>query len=136
MFPAIKKIAENIKDIIAVSLKMFCVALFTKSLCPLAVASDISGISKVEIEPKRAEGKKISGNAIPFIIPKRESECVELKEYFERFFGTKIFSAVRSSVFKYLPEVIGTAICSILETVLRGGFVFFAWQLFFFLSNK
>ena len=116
-----KKIAAKIKDITAVSLSIFRVAALTRESLPRADASDISGIKSVEIEPSRADGKNSIGSAIPFIIPNCERELFPENGYFARFFGTSIFSAVRSAVFRYLPEVMGTEICKTRRTIPKGG---------------
>ena len=78
-----------------------------------AMASEISGINSVETALSIADGKNNSGSAIPFIAPKSESALSREWGNFARFFGTKIFSAVRSSEFKYRPEVMGSEICKI-----------------------
>ena len=83
-----------------------------------AKASLISGIKRIDTEFKRVEGKNKRGRAIPFIIPNCERAREEFAENFERFFGTKMFSAVLRPEFKYLPEVIGRAIFIILFVTL------------------
>jgi hypothetical protein len=77
------------------------------------MASEISGIKSVETALSIADGKNKSGSAIPFIAPKSESALSLEWGNFARFLGTKIFSAVRSSEFRYLPDVIGSEICKI-----------------------
>ena len=107
--PQDKNIAEKTKEISAVSFKIRSVELFTIPNCFFATASDISGISKVEIEFSTVDGKSKMGSAIPFIIPNCESEDAPEKGYFARFLGTSTFSAVRKAVLRYLPEVMGMA---------------------------
>ena len=67
------EIAEKIKAIPAVSLSVRSTVLFTTRLCRFATATVISGISRVEIALRIAEGKNRIGSAIPFIIPNCES---------------------------------------------------------------
>ena len=87
----------------------------TSPFRPLAAASLISGIKRVESAPRRVDGKNKIGNAIPFIIPNCESAS---EEDVARQIGTSRFSLVRKSEFKYLPEVIGSAICFIALSML------------------
>ena len=126
--------AAKIKDITAVSFKIFRVAALTRPVLPFAAASDISGISSVEIELSRVDGKNSIGKAIPFIIPNCERASSPEWGYFAKFFGTNMFSAVLRAVFRYLPEVIGTEICKIRLTIPNGGRILPLSAFNFFLS--
>ena len=74
------------------------------------------------MELSNVEGKNRIGSAIPLIIPNWERAFELSRANLARFFGTSMFSTVRSAVFKYLPEVIGTEISSIFAVNLYGGF--------------
>ena len=68
-FPAIKKRAAKIKEMSEVIRKTVSVVYLIMPSRFFARDSDISGISRVVRELSRVEGKKRTGNAIPFIIP-------------------------------------------------------------------
>ena len=86
---------------------------------PRTAASDISGINRVDNAFSNVDGKNNIGRAIPFIIPKRDipSPCGAEAD---RQIGTSMFSIIRSREFKYLPEVIGSAMSDIAGSILYG----------------
>lgn len=83
----------------------------TLSSLPEADASLISGISRVDRAFKKEAGKKIRGKAIPFITPNTDRAVLPSIPFFSSCRGTSTFSAVRSIEFRYLPTVIGKAMC-------------------------
>ena len=107
--PKTKNIAATIKEISKVSLSILSVDVFTIPKRFFAADSDISGISKVEIELSKVDGKNKIGSAIPLIIPNCEREFAPESGKRARFLGTNTFSAVLSAVFRYLPDVMGKA---------------------------
>ena len=74
------------------------------------VASEISGISRVDSAESKDDGKNKSGIAIPLSIPNSDSARSREFENLARQFGTSRFSMVRSEVLRYRDAVIGTAI--------------------------
>ena len=77
-----------------------------------AFASEISGISSRLTALNTADGKSISGKAIPLIAPKPDSAVAVVIPPTTKRRGTAALSAVRKKVLKYLPEVIGILILS------------------------
>ena len=70
-------------------------------------------------DEKAANLKNKIGKAIPFIIPKRDIPLL-FAINFARQIGTRMFSIIRSSEFKYRPALIGNAICDIAGNNLCG----------------
>ena len=87
----------------------------SKMILFLAFASEISGIKSRETAVSTAEGNKMSGKAIPFIIPKEESAAAEVIPKAVSSLGTAALSAVRSMVLKYRPEVMGIGVVRFAE---------------------
>ena len=111
--PLTKNIAPAKKPKMQVIFMTLETADATTPRLPRAIASDISGISRVDTALRSVDGKKRMGSAIPFIIPKVDRASAPENAYFARFLGTSMFSAVRNREFKYLPAVMGRAIRAI-----------------------